>query len=128
MKLDTKILVLVTLFSIRTLIYLVDGVYALIGSASYGEYGNAFVNVGIMGYIAYSLYSTRNKWTYWLAMIFTSFVLIRIVIGAGLIASSGIFPSGEEITLFAIFFVVFGITPLTLLLNKKLRAAYLIQK
>jgi len=125
MKLSTKILTLVILFGIRTLIYLADGIYALIGGASYGEYGNAFVNVGIMGYIAYSLYATRNKWAYWLAVIFTSIALIRIVIGTGLIASSGIAPSGGEITLFAIFFVVFGIVPLTLLLNKEIRATYL---
>jgi len=128
MKLDIKIWILVILFSVRTLIYLVDGAYALIGGASYGEYGNAFVNVGIMGYIAYSLYVTRNKWAYWSAVIFTSFVLIRIIVGAGLIASSGIAPSGGEIILFVIFFVGFGIIPLTLLLSKELRAAYLTQK
>ena len=46
-----------------------------------------------MGYIAYVIYSTRTKWAYWFAVFVVELAMVRFVVGAALIAYSGIAPS-----------------------------------
>lgn len=125
MKLETKISILTVLFGVQSALQLINGVLGLLGGVSYGEYGDAFIQAGIMGYLAYVVYKTRTKWTYWFAMFFVGLAVVRSVVGIGLIAYSGIAPSAGETILMTFVVVTFGLIPLLLLLNKEIRVAYL---
>lgn len=124
MKLDTKILTLTVIFGLQSALNLISGILLLSEGSTYGEYGNAFVQAGIMGYLAYAIYSTRTKWAYWFAVFFVGLAAVRLVAGSGLIMYSGITPSSGEIILM-IFTAILVFIPLVLLLNKELRTAYL---
>jgi len=120
-----KIKILVALFGVKAAIYLVNGAVALTGGASYAEYGDAFVNMAIMGYIAYAIYATRNKWTYWLAVFFSGLTLLQTIAGAGLIYYSNTSLPAELIVFGILNTVIFGATPLLLLVNKEIRNVFL---
>jgi|SRR3989344_7957101 len=125
MKLNTKIWILVVLFGVRGVLYFTEGILGLIEEAPYGEYGDAFVNAGIMGYIAYLIFAKRNKWAYWFALVFTGFALLRFAMGIGLFAYSDISLSVELLMLAILYMVIFGAVPLLLLLNKEIRKSFL---
>jgi hypothetical protein len=124
MNLTKKIWLLALLFGIQAALQLISGALKLSNGEPYGEYGNAFAQAGIMVYIVYLLCTTRNKWAYWMAATFTGLALLRFFFGAALIMSSGIAPSSVQAILIALIVILFGIAPLSLLLNKELRAAY----
>lgn len=128
MKLETKISILTVLFGVQSALQLINGVLGILGGVSYGEYGDAFIQAGIMGYLAYVVYKTRTKWTYWFAMFFVGLAVVRSAVGIGLIAYSGIAPSAGETILMTFVVVTFGLIPLLLLLNKEIRVAYLSSK
>lgn len=120
-----KILLLTIIFGIQSVLQFLNGSLALINGGSYGEYGNAFVQAGIMAYLAYGVFTTRRRWTYWLAAVFVGLSMIRFAIGGGLIVFSGLAPSTAEIILLICLGVTFGILPLVLLFDKEVRATYL---
>lgn len=124
MKFNTKILILVILFGIKAFLHLVDGINAFSTGASYGAYGDAFVTSAIMAYIAYALYSSRNKWTYWIAVFFTGLVLVRFLMAMGLMSYSGTELSAGLTTLAVLNGVVFGLVLLLLLAEKDIRSAF----
>lgn len=128
MKLRTKILILTISFAVQSTLYLINAILVLSEGGSYGKYGNSFVYAGIFGYIAYLLYTTRNKRAYWMAVVFTGFAVIRFLFGGALMAWSGIAPSVSQIVLIVFFVGLFGVIPLIFLVNKELRAAYFSQK
>lgn len=128
MKLGTKIWVLVVLFGIKALLHLIDGMNAFTTGASYGKYGDAFVTTAIMGYIAYLLYSTRNKWAYWAAVFFSGLILVRFLMVMGLLSYSGIELSAGLATLAVLNGVVFGLVPLLLLAGKDIRSAFSVSR
>ena len=124
MKLNTKLLILIVLFGIKASLHFVDGISGFFGGASYGDYGNAFVTGGIMMYIAYVIYSTRTKLTYWTAVLFVGLVLIRFVLGTGFLIFSET-PFSLLLIVIAISNVlIFGIIPLLILLNKEVRDSF----
>lgn len=125
MKLKTKIVILTILFAARATIYFFDGIIAFANSASYGDYGNAFVNAGIMAYIAYSIYITRKKWTYWIAIIFVSIVLLRFMLAIVFLAFSEVSISIGPILLTILNAVIFGIVPFLFLNQKDMRNYFL---
>ena len=128
MSLKNKILLLVCVFGIQSSLQLISGIIGVLDGVSYGEYGNAFIQAGIMGYLAYAIYSTRTKWVYWFSMFFVGLAMIRFIAGTGLIVYSGIAPSAWQTALMVFVIIVFGIIPLLLLLNKEIRAIFLSSK
>lgn len=124
MKFDTKIWILITLFGVKALLHLIDGINAFSTGASYGAYGDAFVTSAIMAYIAYVLYSTRNKWTYWIAVFFAGLVLVRFLMAMGLMLYSSTELSAGLATFAVLNGVVFGLVPLLLLAGKDVRSAF----
>jgi len=126
MKLNTKILIITIIFGIQAILQLINGVSGFLKSASYGEYGNAFIMAVIMGYIAYLIYTKRDKMTYWFTLVFTVLVLLRSIIGIFLFVYSK--TASLEWFIILINMIVFGIIPFVFLLNKELRVAFLSSK
>jgi hypothetical protein len=71
---ENRMRVLASLFALRGVIYLLDGILALLTGATYAEYGNALVMCVIYGFIAYGLRSSRKKEVLWLALLFSGIV------------------------------------------------------
>jgi len=128
-KLNTKIIILVILFCLKGIFHLVDGITAIIAGMSYADYSDAFINAGIMAFIAYTLYATRNKWAYWIAVIFSGIVLVRFVLGIGLpLFWDTSLLTTSLVALAILNALVFGAIPLILLSNKELRNSFLEKK
>jgi len=125
MKPETKILILIILFAVKGVIHLFDGVMILSSRGSYGDYGDAFITAAIMGYLAYAIYSTRRKWTYWIAVFFAGLIIVRFVMAMGIqIYSTDQLPAG--LLVFSVMNgVLFGLIPLLLLFEKGIRNEFL---
>jgi len=124
MKLDTKIWILIILFGMKSLLHLADGFGSFSAGESYGTYGDAFVTAAIMGYIAYAIYSTRNKWTYWLAVFFSGLVLFRFGMAMVFMIMSGEILSPGLMTLAILNGLIFGVGPIAILIQSQVRGLF----
>jgi hypothetical protein len=88
MSFKRKCQILITLFCIESLVHLADGGMAFFNAATFGQFDNSFAMAAIFAFLAYAIYSSRNKWTYWVAVFFAALVLIRFVMGTGLMSIS----------------------------------------
>lgn len=125
MTLRTRIVLLCILFGIQGVMSLINGVFGLLGEASYGTYGRSFVDAGIMTYLVHAIYAWRNKWTYWIVVFFAGMAVVRFVFGTALFMYSGIAPTPGLIALIAITVAAYGVIPLLILFSKDVREAYL---
>jgi hypothetical protein len=128
MSFKRKCQVLITLFCLESLVHLVDGAAAFFNGAHFGQYGNGFATAAIFAFLAYAIYSSRNKWTYWLTVFFAALVLIRFVMGISLMSASGSSMPLDLLVLGAVNSVLFGIIPLALLLPKTFRVPFIKQQ
>jgi len=122
MKLKTKIITLVILFVIKGIFYLIDGITTVSQNMTFADSSRGFINAVIMGFIAYVLYSKREKWIYWITIIFSGIIVVRfmIVIGSNFFLDKSILTT-SLIWLSISNVLVFGIAPLMLLLTKDIR-------
>lgn len=126
MNFKTKIWILVALFATKGALHLLDGIGVLSSQGSYGEYGDAFVSAAIFAFLAYAVYASRNKWTYWVSVFFTGLVLFRFVTAFGLISYSRSNVPAELVVLGILNGLLFGLIPLIILLPKSFRTLFLI--
>lgn len=126
MKLHSRILILVILFGFKGILYLFDGVTAPTKGVSSVDYSGAFINAFTMAFVAYVLLKKKEKWAYWIAVFFAGLVVVRFVLGIGLLllADPSLLPTPAIVS--AILNVVtFGVIPLILLSARELRSLFL---
>lgn len=124
MKLHTKILILVILFGFRGVLRLIDIVGAIAEGASLLD---KLIDAGSMFFIAYVLYAKREKWAYWIAVVFAGIALARSLLAISILFTDSSFPS-FILVLVIVNAIAFGIIPLILLSNKELRDSFLEKK
>jgi predicted signal transduction protein with EAL and GGDEF domain len=124
MTLSASLRLLVALFGAKAVLHFLDGVGGLYSGASYGDYGDAFVNAGFAAYIAYGIWATRSKWVYWLAVVVAAIVVLRFALGTGLIFLSQTHPPTWAVTIVVLDALLFGVIPLLLLALREVRGSF----
>lgn len=126
MNTNTKILILFILFGLRAVLYFLYGISSLLNAAPYAEYGDTFVQAGIMAYLAYVVKYQRTKWTYWVIVLFVGLDVVRFLFGSGIIVLfADEIRSLSLILLATLNTLVFAVIPLFILFQKDMRNLFL---